>query len=102
MSIKGKSIILFSEPSHKQKLSVSFLKDLTGGDDQTAHQDYGAKQLFTFNGSPHILCNHIPQLEDVDGGVANRVRCIPYESRFVDEAMFSAHSASDKTQSDIP
>ena len=85
MSIKGKAVILFSEPSHKQKLNVSFMKDLTGGDDQTARHNYGSKQQFTFNGSPHILCNRIPQLEDVDGGVQSRLRCIPYESRFVSD-----------------
>jgi hypothetical protein len=86
MSIKDKCIIMFSEPNKKQKLSVSFLKDLTGGDDQTARRNYGSKQTFVFYGSPHILCNKIPELEDVDGGVAVRVRCIPYESRFVENA----------------
>ena len=35
------------------------------------------------------MCDRIPQLEDVDGNVANRVRCIPYESRFVDEALYA-------------
>lgn len=86
MSIKDKCIIMFSEPNKKQKLSVSFLKDLTGGDDQTARRNYGSKQTFVFHGTPHILCNKIPELEDVDGGVAVRVRCIPYESRFVENA----------------
>ena len=90
MSVKGKSITLFSEPSNK--LNLSFRKDLTGGDNQTSCHNYGAKQLFTFNGSPHILCNRIPQLEGVDGGVVNRVRCIPYELNFVEEAVYAQAS----------
>jgi len=83
MSIKNKAVVLFSEPSQKQKLNISFIKDLTGADDQTARHNYGAKQSFKFLGSTHMLCNRIPQLEGIDGGVQTRLRCIPYESRFV-------------------
>lgn len=85
MSIKNRCIILFSEPNARQHLNIAFLKDLTGGDEQTARRNYGSKETFRFQGSPHILCNRIPQLEDVDGGVEVRIRCIPYESQFVDD-----------------
>jgi phage/plasmid-associated DNA primase len=84
-SIKGKRIVLFSEPNRSQKLSVAFLKDLTGGDEQTTRKNYGSKTTFVFYGSPHILCNKIPEADDIDGGFALRYKCIPYESRFVEK-----------------
>jgi phage/plasmid-associated DNA primase len=83
--IKGKRIVLFSEPNRSQKLSVAFLKDLTGGDEQTTRKNYGSKTTFVFYGSPHILCNKIPEADDIDGGFALRYKCIPYESRFVEK-----------------
>ncbi len=83
MSIKGMSVILFSEPSSKHKLHAAFLKKLTGGDSQSTRANYGKKETFTFMGLANILCNRIPELDDMDGGVQRRIKCLPYESMFV-------------------
>ena len=85
MSVKDKSIVLFSEPTHKQKLNTAFLKELTGGDEQSSRGLHNSKETFEFAGQPHILCNKIPELDDVCGGIERRIKCIPYESKFVDD-----------------
>ena len=84
MSIRGTSVVLFSEPSTTTKLSASFLKKLTGGDEQASRHNYGRKATFTFSGLANILCNKIPELDDMDGGMERRLKCVPYASTFVD------------------
>jgi P4 family phage/plasmid primase-like protien len=83
MSIKGRRIVLFSEPTVSNKLDMSFLKDLTGGEEQSARALYGHKQTFVFNGLVNIVCNKLPEMDDIDGGGIRRIRCVPYESTFV-------------------
>lgn len=84
MSTKGKRVVLFSEPSSKVKLSAAFIKELTGGDEQSTRANYGKKQTFVMSGTVHVLCNKIPEVDDIDGGMSRRLRCIPYGSSFVD------------------
>ena len=84
MSVKGCSIVLFSEPSSRQKLHTAFLKKISGGDKQSTRANYGSKETFKFAGLANVLCNKIPLLDDMDGGTARRVKCLPYESSFVD------------------
>lgn len=84
ISTRSKRIVLFSEPAITTKLSASFIKELTGGDEQSTRGMHSKKQTFVFNGTVHVLCNKIPELDDMEGGVRRRVRCIPYGSTFVD------------------
>ncbi len=84
MSLQGILCALFSEPSAKQKLSASMIKEITGGDEQSTRRNYGTKETFEFPGLAHVLCNKIPELDEYDGGIARRMLCIPYTSTFVD------------------
>ena len=36
------------------------------------------------SGMVHVLCNKIPEVDDIDGGMSRRLRCIPYGSSFVE------------------
>lgn len=85
MSLKNILCALFSEPSTKQKLHAPFIKELTGGDEQSSRRNYGSKETFIFYGLSHLLCNKIPELDEYDGGTARRMVCIPYISTFVDK-----------------
>jgi len=85
MSTRGKRLVLFSEPSAKMKLSSAFIKELTGGDEQSTRANYGKKQTFVLSGTVHVLCNKIPETDDMDGGMSRRLRCVPYGSTFVTE-----------------
>ena len=85
MSARGKRVVLFSEPSSKLKLSSSTIKELTGGDEQSTRALYGKKVVFVINGVVHVLCNRIPEFDDMDeGGTQRRLRVASYGSTFVD------------------
>ena len=83
-SVQGKRIVQFTEPNALHRLNVSFIKDLTGGDEQSARRNYEHKRTFVFNGMAHVPCNKIPQMDDMCGGGQRRIRSMPYGSRFVD------------------
>jgi len=82
-SIKGMRAVQVTEPSALQRLSVSTLKELTGGDEQSARRCHDHKHTFVFNGTVHVACNKIPGMDDMDGGLQRRLRIIPYGSRFL-------------------
>jgi P4 family phage/plasmid primase-like protien len=84
MSLKGKRLALFSEPSAKKELNIAFLKELTGGDEQSARGMHAKKVTFTFLGLVNLLCNKVPEFDDFDGGIKRRLRCVPYVSQFVE------------------
>jgi D5 N terminal like len=96
-SIKGASIVLMTEPSSKSKLSAAFIKRLTGDDEQSARKNYGSKSTFVFSGLANVLCNKIPQIDDMDGGMERRLRCLPYTSVFVEASKFDATNRFDTT-----
>ena len=83
-SVKGARIAQFTEPDSKVPLNAAFIKDLTGGDEQSARRLFEHKSTFVFSGMAHVLCNKIPSADDMDGGFQRRSRCVPYGSRFVD------------------
>ena len=83
ISMKSRRIVMIAEPSSQLKLSASTIQELTGGDEQSTRANYGKTQTFVFNGMLHVLCNKIPEFNDMDGGTARRPRCVPYGSSFV-------------------
>jgi P4 family phage/plasmid primase-like protien len=85
VSIRGRRIVMVSEPSSQLKLSASAIKEITGGDEQSTRGMHMQKQTFVFTGTLHVLCNKIPEIDDMDGGVARRLRCIPYGSEFTSD-----------------
>lgn len=85
MSLRGKRLALFSEPSAKKELNIAFLKELTGGDEQSARGMHAKKVTFTFLGLVNLLCNKVPEFDDFDGGIQRRIRCVPYASQFVED-----------------
>ena len=72
---------------------VSFIKDLTGGDEQSARRNYEHKRTFVFNGMAHVPCNKIPQMDDMCGGGQRRIRSVPYGSRFVERTQGTCTAA---------
>lgn len=92
-SVQGKRIVQFTEPNALHRLNVSFIKDLTGGDEQSARRNYEHKRTFVFNGMAHVPCNKIPQMDDMCGGGQRRIRSVPYGSRFVERTQGTCTTA---------
>jgi P4 family phage/plasmid primase-like protien len=64
------------------KLKISTIKRWTGRDPITVRALY--KDSFTFDPqfTLYLLCNEIPQLSDVDGGITERMRIINFPFKF--------------------
>jgi P4 family phage/plasmid primase-like protien len=82
MALQDKMFALISEPDNTKKLSMSLLKELSGGDDISGRKMYKGKQEFVFRGSIHIICNDIPSPDSNHAATYNRLRCIPFISTF--------------------
>lgn len=96
VSMKGKRIVQLTEVCSKDKLSASAVKEITGGDQQSARGLYQKKQKFVCLAILHVLCNTIPSMNDEDGGTTRRLRCIEYGSTFVDAAELEKDKYSGK------
>jgi phage/plasmid-associated DNA primase len=84
---KGVRLLAVSEPddgSGQVKLNGEFIKANTGGDTITTRA-LGANNV-SFKGTHTIdlLVNTIPKLAKLDGGIARRLKIIPYPFSFVD------------------
>ena len=82
--MRGKRLVQLTEVCSRDRLSASAVKEITGGDQQSARGIYQKKQKFVCLAVLHVLCNTVPSVNDEDGGTTRRLRCIEYGSRFVD------------------
>lgn len=85
LNLAKKKIVIASEPEKNSKLNSGFIKFITGRDSTTlrnCHQnemiDFSPK-FITF-----LLCNDIPDCDDIDNAFTKRLRCINFPTEFVD------------------
>jgi P4 family phage/plasmid primase-like protien len=85
LSLAKKKIVIASEPEKNSKLNSGFIKFITGRDSTTlrnCHQnemiDFAPK-FITF-----LICNDIPDCDDIDNAFSKRLRCINFPTEFVD------------------
>ena len=82
--LKGKRLVSFSEPEHNDTLKVGIIKAFSGGDTIIARELYKAPISFKLQASMFLLCNDLPNLSSVDGGIQRRIRVVEFTSRFCD------------------
>jgi len=82
---RGVRLIVFNEPEHNEIIHVGRMKELTGGDDIYARPLYKPGFIFKPQANFLIICNKLPPLGSVDGGVTRRIRAVPWETTFVDK-----------------
>ena len=80
---------VLDEPNKDERINCGKMKQLSGSDTYYARDLYmkGAetreiKPMFTMT----IICNELPVLKQADQAVWNRVKVIPFESKFVENA----------------
>jgi len=80
---------VMDEPNQDELINAGILKGLTGND------SYWARDLFERGKSTkeitplfklHMICNRLPGIRDADPATWNRIRVIPFESKFVSES----------------
>ena len=83
-NIRGKRVIMSSEPKAEKGLQCDTIKRLTGGDPITGR--HLNKDPITFYPMCmwNMQCNDIPDMDSTDHGTWRRIHVINYPSRFVD------------------
>jgi P4 family phage/plasmid primase-like protien len=77
-----KRFVLFSEPDRKSTLQGGIIKQFTGADRINARDLYSSNTITLLQLTTFCLCNDIPEVDHIDGGVARRLEVIPFDSLF--------------------
>lgn len=83
---KGKRAIFASEPKANRPLNSNGIKRNTGGDKMTGRHLNKEPIEFKPQGTWHMACNDIPELDYIDDGIERRLENIPYVSKFVSKS----------------
>ena len=79
-----KKIVIASEPEKNSKLNSGFIKFITGRDSTTLRNCHSNDMInFTANFITFLVCNDIPDCDDIDNAFSKRLRCINFPTEFV-------------------
>ena len=80
--LKNKRYVHSSEPCATDRIQVSTVKEMTGGDRISARGLYENTDEFKPTYCLHLLCNNVPNMDSVDEGVQRRLRVIDFPFKF--------------------
>jgi P4 family phage/plasmid primase-like protien len=82
---KGARLIIPAEPEASDRLQVGCIKEYTGGDVITARVLFGKYSVvYTPQFGLFLMCNTIPKLSAIDGGIKRRMEIVPFPFVFKD------------------
>lgn len=85
LNIIKKRIIIASEPEKNNKLNTGFLKFITGRDTTTLRNCHSNEMIkFSPKFITFLVCNDIPECDDIDNAFSRRLRCIHFPTEFVE------------------
>jgi P4 family phage/plasmid primase-like protien len=85
LNLINKRIVVASEPGKGEKLNVGFIKFITGRDSATLRNCHSNEMVeFTGNFITLLICNDIPECDDIDAAFSKRLRCINFPTEFVE------------------
>jgi len=86
LSLMKKKIVIASEPEKNSKLNSGFIKFITGRDSTTLRNCHSNDMIdFTANFITLLICNDIPDCDDIDNAFSKRLRRINFNTEFVNE-----------------
>ena len=86
LSLMKKRIVIASEPEKNAKLNSGFIKFITGRDSTTLRNCHSNDMIdFTANFITLLICNDIPECDDIDNAFSKRLRCVNFPTEFVNE-----------------
>jgi P4 family phage/plasmid primase-like protien len=86
LSLMRKRIVMASEPEKNSKLNSGFIKFITGRDSTTLRNCHSNDMIdFTAKFITLLICNDIPECDDIDNAFSKRLRCINFPTEFVNE-----------------
>lgn len=84
LELKGKRVVIISEPEQNEKLQVGFVKKITGGDTIKARAILSNKIInFKPQFTPFYICNNKPEIDAVDFGIWRRISQVGFKIKFV-------------------
>jgi P4 family phage/plasmid primase-like protien len=93
LSLAKKRIVIASEPEKNSKLNSGFIKFITGRDSTTLRNCHSNDMIdFSPKFLTLLICNDIPDTDDIDNAFSKRLRCINFPTEFVAEP----HNANQK------
>jgi phage/plasmid-associated DNA primase len=84
--LKNKKIIVYNEPDKKFKLTSSVIKTLCSNESFKGRKLYQEEEDIFIEGMNIIMCNKMPEIDDLDGGVSRRLYVINYPIQFVEKS----------------
>jgi putative DNA primase/helicase len=85
LNLMKKRIVIASEPEKNSKLNSGFIKFITGRDTTTLRNCHQNDMIeFTGNFLTFLICNDIPEVDEIDNALGRRLRSINFPSEFVD------------------
>jgi len=98
LSLKKKRVIIASEPEIGDKLNTGFIKFITGNDETRLRECHKNEIiLFKANFITMLICNDIPEVDDMGNAFTKRLRCINFPTEFVSDPKFPHQKKIDKT-----
>ena len=100
---KGARLIIPAEPEASDRLQVGCIKEYTGGDVITARVLFGKYSVvYTPQFGLFLMCNAVPKLSAIDGGIKRRMEVVPFPLQFKDahEMTEPHHRLKDNTLED--
>lgn len=95
--MKGKRMLVSTEPEADETIYVNKLKEMTGGDPIQARALYQTEFVeFICQALPALQMNNKPKLSSTDGGIESRLRLIKFPYVFVEKPTFDFHKEMDK------
>jgi len=84
--LSKKRITFASEPEKTDNLNSGFIKFITGNDSALLRKCHGNNMHdFKANFITFLICNDIPNIDEMDNAFYKRLRCIPFETVFCEE-----------------
>lgn len=81
-NLNKKRTVVWNEPPRQSILQGGPIKELTGSSEINARGLYSKTTNVQLMETCFMLCNDIPRIDNVDGGVARRVIVVPFRSLF--------------------
>jgi P4 family phage/plasmid primase-like protien len=94
---KGKRLLMSTEPEAGDTLQAARIKYYTGGEMIQARALYKLPIEFMPQFTIHLQMNQLPSLSNHDGGIARRLKIVPYTFQFTDTPTMPHQKKMDRT-----
>ena len=98
LSLKKKRTIIVTEPEKGDKLNSGFIKFITGNDSETLRKCHkNEMEMFKANFITLLVCNDIPEIDNIDIAFAKRLRCVNFPTEFIAHPKLEHQKKIDET-----